>query len=117
MSLDEVFGWMLVVVAAGVYVGLWVFLGMFVLGTMVSGWGPHDHLKLREVLVPLWCVLAGDEEVTARLTAILDRRQEAAQAAPEPRHALPRGIRPERYLLDPDDIRVHLRMRRWPPYL
>ena len=112
MSLDEVFGWMLVVVAAGVYVGLWVFLGMFVLGTMVSGWGPHDHLKLREVLVPLWCVLAGDEETAARLTEILRRRREAAQVPYEPRHA----GRPEKVLADPDLCRWQL-MNRWPPYL
>jgi hypothetical protein len=124
--LEEMLGWVMVIIAAGVYAGAWLFLGIYVLGSIITGWGPHDHLRLREALVPLWCALARDEEITARLAGILDRRLEAAEAGKphRARHARTERIPAGRWFADPPDEFLPCRddsrwlyMRRWPPYL
>lgn len=102
----------MVITALAVYAAAWLFCAAFVLGTLVTGWGPHDYLKIREALVPLWCVLARDQATSGRLAGVLERRAQEAGAY-EPRHAAP----PEKRLADDRDLTWMLYMRRWPPYL
>jgi hypothetical protein len=115
LTLEDLMGWVTVMLALGVYMAAWLFCVAYVLGLMVTGWGPHDHLHLREALVPVWCLLSRDEAVMDRLRELLDARREAAGELPyEPRHAAPPD---EKRLLDDVEAHYWLYLRHWPPYL
>jgi hypothetical protein len=98
---------------------------------------PAGQLKVREVLVPLWCALAGPR-YQARLRAIMARRlserdpgsttvrdaarHRARKPPHEPRHKRPRqdgwlSELDDNFLLDRGSPYSWMMYRRWPPYL
>jgi hypothetical protein len=112
--LEDVAGWAVVFAALGLYACAFLVSVAFLLGMAVTGWGPHDQLQLREALVPLWCLLARDDDAWARLEAILEARQEQAGQAPyKPRHASLEPLRDE----DRADLdaRIWLASHHWGP--
>lgn len=97
---------------------------------------PAGQLGIREVLVPLWCLLAGREQ-RERLQEILRARETVSQAGTitirdvarhraekqlyEPRHERPKRAWLDELddgtLLDRDGLQSWMLLcRRWPPY-
>jgi voltage-gated potassium channel Kch len=85
---------------------LWTIWATFLLAVFAIG----SELKIRESLVPLWCILARDEATWDRLEQVLEERRDEPY---EPRHALSAEQAREQ------EVRMQMMLyqhHRWPPY-